>query len=207
MPMQDFSSSDRRRTDRRPLEATGRANFAANLKIVNVGPRGVEVETSDRLMIGADYDLEITSRGEDVQVRGTVDPTVLAGLRSGAIAGFGDAIRARLFTELGSGLLDVDGVFAFTTGLPFGLFNGTVAIGPTSAAQLGHAIEWVDQHGLPHRVWIDEASAPGLDEVFDMEQFTRWRLMEGLDDIGLTLRHTDEIDAFEASRAGWLPSA
>ena len=50
-------------------------------------------------------------------------------------------------------------------------------------------------------------SAPGLDEVFDMEQFTRWRLMEGLDDIGLTLRHTDEIDAYEATRPGWLPSA
>ena len=49
--------------------------------------------------------------------------------------------------------------------------------------------------------------APGLDEVFDMEQFTRWRLMEGLDDIGLTLRHIDEIDAYEAARPGWLPSA
>ena len=49
--------------------------------------------------------------------------------------------------------------------------------------------------------------APGLDETFDMEQFTRWRLMEGLDDIGLTLRHTDAIDAYEAARAGWLPSA
>jgi 3-isopropylmalate/(R)-2-methylmalate dehydratase small subunit len=49
--------------------------------------------------------------------------------------------------------------------------------------------------------------APGLDETFDMEQFTRWRLMEGLDDIGLTLRHTEAIDAFEASRAAWLPSA
>ena len=49
--------------------------------------------------------------------------------------------------------------------------------------------------------------APGLDEVFDMEQFTRWRLMEGLDDIGLSLRHVDEIDAFEAARPGWLPSA
>ena len=49
--------------------------------------------------------------------------------------------------------------------------------------------------------------APGLDETFDMEQFTRWRLMEGLDDIGLTLRHTDAIDAYEASRAAWLPSA
>ncbi len=49
--------------------------------------------------------------------------------------------------------------------------------------------------------------APGLDETFDMEQFTRWRLMEGFDDIGLTLRHTDAIDAYEASRAAWLPSA
>jgi len=49
--------------------------------------------------------------------------------------------------------------------------------------------------------------APELDEVFDMEQFTRWRLMEGLDDIGLTLRHLDEIDAFESTRASWLPTA
>ncbi len=49
--------------------------------------------------------------------------------------------------------------------------------------------------------------APGLDETFDMEQFTRWRLMEGLDDIGLSLRHADEIDAFEAARPAWLPSA
>jgi 3-isopropylmalate/(R)-2-methylmalate dehydratase small subunit len=47
--------------------------------------------------------------------------------------------------------------------------------------------------------------APGIDEIFDMEPFTRWRLMEGLDDIGLTLRHTDAIDAFEAARPAWLP--
>ena len=49
--------------------------------------------------------------------------------------------------------------------------------------------------------------APGLDETFDMEQFTRWRLMEGLDDIGLTLRHTDAIASYETSRSAWLPSA
>ena len=49
--------------------------------------------------------------------------------------------------------------------------------------------------------------APGIDEVFDMEPFTRWRLMEGLDDIGLTLRATDAIDAYEATRAAWLPTA
>jgi 3-isopropylmalate/(R)-2-methylmalate dehydratase small subunit len=49
--------------------------------------------------------------------------------------------------------------------------------------------------------------APGLDEVFDMEDFTRWRLLEGLDDIGLSLRHTDEIAAYEATRPSWLPTA
>jgi 3-isopropylmalate/(R)-2-methylmalate dehydratase small subunit len=49
--------------------------------------------------------------------------------------------------------------------------------------------------------------APGIDEVFDMEQFTRWRLMEGLDDIGLTLRHTDAISEFESRRHAWFPSA
>ena len=49
--------------------------------------------------------------------------------------------------------------------------------------------------------------APGVDEVFDMEPFTRWRLMEGLDDIGLTLSHADVIDAYEASRQPWLAGA
>jgi 3-isopropylmalate/(R)-2-methylmalate dehydratase small subunit len=41
--------------------------------------------------------------------------------------------------------------------------------------------------------------------AFDIDDYTRWRLMEGLDDIGLTLRHTDDIDKFEAQRADWLP--
>jgi hypothetical protein len=70
--MHDFLGFERRRTDRHPLDATGRASFAADLVIVNVGPRGVEIETSDRLMIGAAYDLEVHCRGESVDVRGTV---------------------------------------------------------------------------------------------------------------------------------------
>jgi 3-isopropylmalate/(R)-2-methylmalate dehydratase small subunit len=49
--------------------------------------------------------------------------------------------------------------------------------------------------------------APGIDEVFDLESFTRWRLLQGLDDIGLSLRHEDEIAAYEARRASWLPTA
>ena len=49
--------------------------------------------------------------------------------------------------------------------------------------------------------------APGLDEVFDMEAYTRWRLREGLDDIGLTLRHEAAITAYESRRSAWLPTA
>jgi 3-isopropylmalate/(R)-2-methylmalate dehydratase small subunit len=41
---------------------------------------------------------------------------------------------------------------------------------------------------------------------FDLDDYTRWRLLEGLDDIGLTLRHTDEIAAYEAQRRPWLPA-
>ena len=40
---------------------------------------------------------------------------------------------------------------------------------------------------------------------FQVDDYTRWRLMEGLDDIGLTLQHEDEITAFEATRDAWRP--
>ena len=40
---------------------------------------------------------------------------------------------------------------------------------------------------------------------FEIDDYTRWRLMEGLDDIGLTLRHADDVDAFEADRPSWKP--
>jgi len=40
---------------------------------------------------------------------------------------------------------------------------------------------------------------------FEIDDYTRWRLMEGLDDIGLTLRHSDDIAAFEANRPTWKP--
>jgi 3-isopropylmalate/(R)-2-methylmalate dehydratase small subunit len=41
---------------------------------------------------------------------------------------------------------------------------------------------------------------------FEIDDFTRWRLMEGLDDVGLTLRHEADITEFEANRPAWLPS-
>jgi 3-isopropylmalate/(R)-2-methylmalate dehydratase small subunit len=41
---------------------------------------------------------------------------------------------------------------------------------------------------------------------FDIDDYTRWRLMEGLDDIGLTLKQTDSIDSFEKSRPAYKPT-
>ena len=41
---------------------------------------------------------------------------------------------------------------------------------------------------------------------FVIDDYTRWRLLEGLDDIGLTLRHADDITSYEAGRATWLPT-
>jgi 3-isopropylmalate/(R)-2-methylmalate dehydratase small subunit len=40
---------------------------------------------------------------------------------------------------------------------------------------------------------------------FEIDDYTRWRLMEGLDDIGLTLRHADAVDSFESSRPAFKP--
>ena len=41
----------------------------------------------------------------------------------------------------------------------------------------------------------------------EIDDYTRWRLMEGLDDISLTLRHTEDITRYELGRPGWLPVA
>ncbi|HZE00216.1 MAG TPA: 3-isopropylmalate dehydratase small subunit [Pseudonocardiaceae bacterium] len=48
--------------------------------------------------------------------------------------------------------------------------------------------------------------AKDLTVAFTIDRYTRWRLLEGLDDIALSLRHADEIDAFEARRPSWLPA-
>jgi 3-isopropylmalate/(R)-2-methylmalate dehydratase small subunit len=42
---------------------------------------------------------------------------------------------------------------------------------------------------------------------FQIDEYTRWRLLEGLDDVGLTERHLDEVERFEAARPAFLPQA
>jgi 3-isopropylmalate/(R)-2-methylmalate dehydratase small subunit len=41
---------------------------------------------------------------------------------------------------------------------------------------------------------------------FEIDDYTRWRLLEGLDDVGLTLRHETRITEFEAARESWRPT-
>ena len=49
-------------------------------------------------------------------------------------------------------------------------------------------------------------TAPGFETDFEIDDYTRWRLLEGLDDIGLTLRQADAIDAYEARRPAFKPA-
>jgi len=45
-----------------------------------------------------------------------------------------------------------------------------------------------------------------IEDSFDIDDYTRWRLLEGLDDIGITLGHADDITAYEATRPAWKPA-
>lgn len=70
-------------------------------------------------------------------------------------------------------------------------------------------------------IWADIEAEPGIrmtvdldarratigdrEVAFDIDDYTRWRLLEGLDDIGLTLRNEDKIAQFEARREAWRP--
>jgi 3-isopropylmalate/(R)-2-methylmalate dehydratase small subunit len=40
---------------------------------------------------------------------------------------------------------------------------------------------------------------------FELDDYSRWRLLEGLDDIDVTLRHVTAIDEYERGRKPWLP--
>jgi 3-isopropylmalate/(R)-2-methylmalate dehydratase small subunit len=48
--------------------------------------------------------------------------------------------------------------------------------------------------------------AIGLEATFPLDDFTQYRLLNGLDDIGLTLQHEDDITTYEQTRKSWMPS-
>ncbi|MET9021151.1 3-isopropylmalate dehydratase small subunit [Actinopolymorpha sp. NPDC004070] len=59
---------------------------------------------------------------------------------------------------------------------------------------------------LEHRLVLAGSGPEAIRESFDIDDYTRWRLLEGLDDIGLTLSHVTEIDAYEARRPSYKPT-
>jgi 3-isopropylmalate/(R)-2-methylmalate dehydratase small subunit len=49
-------------------------------------------------------------------------------------------------------------------------------------------------------------TAGALSSTFEVDEYVRWRLLEGLDDVGLTLKHVDQIDNFEINRPSYKPT-
>jgi 3-isopropylmalate/(R)-2-methylmalate dehydratase small subunit len=45
-----------------------------------------------------------------------------------------------------------------------------------------------------------------IEDSFDIDDYTRWRLLQGLDDVDITLSHDDEISAYESTRPSWKPA-
>jgi 3-isopropylmalate/(R)-2-methylmalate dehydratase small subunit len=89
-----------------------------------------------------------------------------------------------------------------------------------AAGKAGLLAAQVDQDGV-ELLWKLIEESPGLEITvnlqdrnitagtavlpFKIDDYTAWRLLEGLDDIGLTLRKLDEIETFEATRPEWKP--
>ncbi len=81
----------------------------------------------------------------------------------------------------------------------------TVILGQSDVEALWSAIE--EEPSLEIKVDLDARLVSYKNEAisFDLDDYTRWRLMEGLDDIGLTLRKIDEVENFEEKRAKYKP--
>ncbi|MDQ3615283.1 MAG: 3-isopropylmalate dehydratase small subunit [Actinomycetota bacterium] len=94
------------------------------------------------------------------------------------------------------------------------IFRGNSGKAGLLAAQVGDdVIEklWTAAERNPSmRVTVDlearEVRAGDLVATFQIDEYTRWRLLEGLDDIDTTLSHDDDITAYEARRQSWKPA-
>ncbi len=87
--------------------------------------------------------------------------------------------------------------------------NGLVPIRlePDEVEKLMTAIEADPELEITIDIERRSVSAPriGLEASFPIDDATQHRFLNGLDDIGLTLAHVGEIDAYETSRPSWLP--
>jgi 3-isopropylmalate/(R)-2-methylmalate dehydratase small subunit len=81
----------------------------------------------------------------------------------------------------------------------------TVVLPQETVEQIWTAVEDEPKTEVTVDLVAREVRCGELTAPFEIDDYTRWRLLEGLDDIGLTLRHVDDIDAFESIRPGYKP--
>ena len=82
----------------------------------------------------------------------------------------------------------------------------TAVVEQSSVEQLWKIIEEDPTTPVTVDLVAQVITAAGFTAKFEVDNYVRWRLMEGLDDIGLTLKHVDEITAFEAKRPRFKPT-
>lgn len=94
------------------------------------------------------------------------------------------------------------------------IFRGNAGKGGLLAAQVPESVierlwDLLEQNPGTE-VTVDLVSnrvqADGIDEPFEVDEYVRWRLLEGLDDVGITLTHEGDVDQFEARRPSYLPT-
>ncbi|ABL82799.1 MULTISPECIES: 3-isopropylmalate dehydratase small subunit [unclassified Nocardioides] len=98
------------------------------------------------------------------------------------------------------------------------IFRGNSGKAGLLAAQVDESVvqkiwDLLDEHpGTAVTVDLESRTVragEGVDAIeasFDIDDYTRWRLLEGLDDIGITLGHADAIASYEATRPSWRPA-
>jgi 3-isopropylmalate/(R)-2-methylmalate dehydratase small subunit len=97
---------------------------------------------------------------------------------------------------------------AIQEGLPPVVLPGGAVTALQDAIEADPALRiTVDLAGREVRAEGGAGEAPLLTAALQIDDYVRWRLMEGLDDISLTLRHADDITRYERDRPGWLPAA
>ena len=97
---------------------------------------------------------------------------------------------------------------AIQEGLPPVVLPGDAVTALQDAIEADPALRiTVDLAGREVRAEGGAGEAPRLTAALQIGDYVRWRLMEGLDDISLTLRHADDITRYERDRPGWLPAA
>ncbi|MBI2245479.1 MAG: 3-isopropylmalate dehydratase small subunit, partial [Nocardioides sp.] len=98
------------------------------------------------------------------------------------------------------------------------IFRGNAGKAGLLAAQVDESVvqkiwDLLDEHpgatvtvDLESRTVRAGEGVDAIEDSFDIDDYTRWRLPEGLDDIGITLGHADAIASYEATRPSWKPA-